>query len=334
MNNLSTNEGQQVVRFIKRAIIFAIGFIAVDFIIPYIVLLGLTQTDMRLYYEIRPADVLILGDSHTSYGIDADIFDQYGLKAENYSRNGHFAEFNYYFYQYYRLNQPRPKLVILSTAYFTFQESSETRLLFTLDGAFNLTQHFFDSSNLFSSRLYQYQSLFQEIPSILYRALTDDHRLVKYGYGTNINPFYQEQTLASLNYTPNFSLPTIDYLEDGFSKNNPFNYKQRLFFKRLLHTLAEDGVQTVLLETPEFIHTQQTITHRDIFHQEIEEEIANYDNIIFIRQQDMHTIDPTDLTLFFDGGYGYPNSHLSFNGSKIYTQELVEWLLETGILKK
>ncbi len=318
---------KQKQHFLIKISLFLVLFFLLDMSIPYITLLALKSFNVTSFYEWKPVDVLVLGDSHTAFALNPSIFQQHGLTAENYSRNGHYSEFNYFFYQYYKQRYTVPKAVIISTPYFMFSpaEFEQVELLYNLRDAEQFTENYFKFVVIPRSKLYEYRMVIQRLPSFAYRMISDKAPVkVKYGYAINLNPYFETTSLATRNYHSDPSRKKlVDYVNDNYSKNTWYARRSLIFFQKLLDELHKDDVWVILIETPEYIDTQEVIINRDVFYTELEEEIESYSKVIFIRQHDISSIDFADKTLFFDGGYQEINSHLSFVGSKIYTEEIV-----------
>jgi hypothetical protein len=121
-----------------------------------------------------------------------------------------------------------------------------------------------------------------------------------------------------------YNFHAIDIAKTGhYLPNDPTNKRNLSFFIKLLNETKADGVQLVLLETPEYFATQQSYQSQEEFFSAIKGYIKPMDHVSIIRQSSFNTINPRDETLFFDGGYGNEHSHLSFDGSQIFTRELL-----------
>lgn len=305
-------------------VLFLAVFKCLDLLLPYTFLVAINAAQVKSHYAITPADVLILGDSHTSSAFDPAVFADAQLSALNYSRGGHYAEFNEAFYAKYRQLYPPPKVVIISTPYFMFLNASETNALVALlDGA-DLTAYYSRHQKLSAPNFYQYGALFQEIPLYLGRWLRgEQNALITYGYAADLDPNFRTKDLTTVPPATK-TAPPIEYVRDGYSKNAWWNQGNLAAFQRLLAQLAADQVMVLLVETPEYQGTQDFVHGKAQFYQEVEAEAQAYSTVTFLPQTALPVLDAKDQTLFSDGGYRNGNSHLSYKGSQLYTKAVLE----------
>lgn len=308
---------------IRCSIYFVLIFLFLDIAIPYSYLFLLNKLNLKKSYNYEYSGILVLGDSHGSFGIDPETLNQSGETAHSYAKGGHYSEFNYYLYKNLQARFEHPKKVIVSIPYF-YLDASENDDIFLALGDNDFSRYYI--SNIFSppySNLFKYKMSFQNFPSYLFykvknKAYTD------YGYAINTNPNFIVTDLSQT-YTESKNSDTIDFVKDGHSKNDEKNARSLYYFRKLLDEFGKDNVTVFLVEVPEYIDTQEKLTGKEIFYREIEEEIQKYSNIYFIKQRDIPEIDPRDKTLFFDAGM---NSHMSLKGSKFYTRLLIKKMSE------
>jgi len=327
VNEQQRGKYQEIKKLLGGALLFVAIFKVLDIGLPCLFLVTITQLNLTSHYAIEPADVLILGDSHVSAALDPTLFAAQGLSALSYAKGGHYAEFNEAFYIHYRRLYAPPKAVIISAPYFMFANGSDASALLSLLDFRDLTAYYWNKQTLTAPNFYQYGALFQEIPLYGRRLLGGQrHALMQYGYYDTIDAnFRTKQLTAATAGAPTTASP-IDYVADGYSKTAADNRANLEFFQRLIQRLDADQVTVLLVETPEYIGTQQYIAAKDVFYAEVQAEITAYPHVTLIRQADIPEIDPHDETLFSDGGYGMGNSHLSYKGSQIYTQALINLL--------
>ncbi len=328
---------------IGQALWFALLFKLLDLLLPYLFLLLITQAELKSAYQILPANVLILGDSHTAAALEPKLFAQQQLTARNYSRGGHYAEFNLDFYRLYRQRYAPPRAVILSAPYFMFANASDPVAMFSLLQGTALTNYYFGNLRLWLPNFYRYNALFQEIPLYLKRLFLGGNSLMTYGYMADSDSAFRSkeltQTVANTAAEPNPVQATgLDYVADDYSAMNPQNRPNLRSFRTLLEQLRADGVVVLLLETPEYVDTQAFVAGHTAFYTdfytELRAEISTFPNVTFISQNEIKSINPADATLFSDGGYGNGNSHLSYTGSQRYTAEIVNRLRALPLCEK
>jgi len=270
-----------------------------------------------------------LGDSHTSAALDPALFTEHLLSALNYSRGGHYAEFNTAFYLKYRREYGPPRVVLISAPYFIFANGSEATAILSLLSFEELTNYYVQNQKLSIPNFYRYNALFQEAPLYAGRLVQGEYNaLMHYGYQDELDATFRTKDLTiSKLITEAATTLTSDY-RSGYSKTARKNSTNLKFLQRLLNHLYADKVTVFLVETPEYIGTQEYIQGKDVFYREIQDELLGYPNTTFVAQTAIMAIDPGDKTLFSDGDYGNGNSHLSYKGSQLYTKEIINTILE------
>lgn len=334
---LDSHQKSEARKVLMSLLFFLAVFKCFDLLLPYAFLVAINAAQAKSHYAITRSDVLILGDSHTSFAFDPAVFADAQLSALNYSRGGHYAEFNEAFYAKYRQLYPPPKVVIISTPYFMFLNGSEANALIALLDWTDLTPYYLRHQSLLAPNFYQYGALFQESPLYFTRWLSGDRNaLITYGYAADLDANFRTKDLTTLPPAVK-TAPPIDYLRDGYSKEAWWNRGNLAAFRRLLAHLAADQVTVLLVETPEYQGTQDFVQGKAQFYQEIAAEVQAYPTVTFLPQTALPVLDAKDQTLFSDGGYGNGNSHLSYKGSQLYTKavlELVERQLEALAAKR
>ena len=322
--NRSPSQRQAAHTLVLNLALFLVGFKVLDLLLPYAFLVGISVAEVKSHYAIAPADVLILGDSHTSSALDPALFAHAHLSALNYSRGGHYAEFNEAFYAKYRQRYPPPKAVIISTPYFMFRNGSEANALIALLDWTDITTYYLRHQALLAPNFYQYGALFQESPLYVMRWLSGDRNaLITYGYAADLDANFRTKDLTTVPPAVKTATP-IEYARDSYAKDVWGNQGNLAAFQRLLAQLAADQVTVLLVETPEYQGTQDFVHGKAQFYQEIEAEVQAYPNVTFLPQSALPVLDPQDKTLFSDGGYGNGNSHLSYKGSQLYTEAVLQ----------
>lgn len=321
--NPDNNSFMEIIKLLRKASLFLAIFACLDLALPYAFLVTIIELQLTSQYKLESADVLILGDSHTSAAIDPALFTTDQLSARNYSRGGHYAEFNEALYVRYRHLYGPPKVVVISAPYFIFANGSESSALLSLLDLAGVTKYYFSNQNFAIPNFYQYGTLLQEIPLYTKRLIQGEpNALMQYGYFATFDPSFRTKDLTTSVASAQARVSPIRYQADGYSKTALRNKRNLEFLQRLFQRLSEDQVPVFLVETPEYAGTQEYIQGRAVFYQELQDELRLYPNVTFIPQAEIIAIDPKDQTLFSDGGYGNGNSHLSYKGSQIYTREV------------
>jgi hypothetical protein len=304
--------------FIKRASLFLLIFFVLDIILPLFYFQTIYTLNLKNTYEIEYSDVIILGDSHTAFGVDPNLFQENGLSAKNYSKGGHYPEFNYYFYKKYRENNPPPKVVFISSPYFIFSDSNKDLLFYLLDkDAF--INYYFKNIQLLTPNLYKYNKLFQNLPLFASRMFSSSKHILDYGYVPKNSsiPITKDSRINSVE-----AINQIGYSE--YYSKNINNYKRASkYLNMLLEDLNNDGVKTYLVETPEYYTTKSHISNKNLYYDEINEIASKYENTEFLNQDLFSSINSKNNNLFYDTGI---NSHLNYAGSQLLSNKLLEIL--------
>ena len=315
--------------FFRKVIIFVVIFLLLDMVLVPLFLVTSKKFVHSAYYEIKNADCLIFGASHSSFALNPSIINEYGLTAVNYSKGGHNSVLNYYLYEKYRKEFSPPKVVIISCPYFNFSAETDSETIFNLLSYSEFAGYMFSNIFEFKLKLFKYRKILSDMHTQIFKSIFSEKKPIrKIGYLYDFSP-----ELKNTNLTTNIQIPSDrvvyfkeDYVEDGYSKKDISNKEIIEYFHKLLKILQKDNVFVVLVEIPEYIGTRESILNKEIFYKEVKEEIKEYTNTIFINQTEIESFDFEDKTLFFDGGYGLTNSHLSYKGSNQYTKILMNML--------
>ncbi len=324
--------------------VFVVIFLLFDFLaIPRIVLLLNEHFDLRQYYcRVESADIIVLGDSHTSFAISPDVLRKKGHSCMNYSKGGHYNSFNYFFYKVYREKFKKPEFAIVSVPVF-FLKAPDFEDLPRLTGSEGLRIMIEESSldpasyagmvgnlevNLYKYRFALTEGVFWGLYGKIRGTGNRKALYTPIGYATNTNSSFRTETLLTnkrvQEIEKNWDGRYIDYPESDFYINSDENREKLRYFVELLDLLNKDGVKVLLVETPEYISTLRYVKNREDFYKGVSGIAAEYSNVVFIPQYEIKSIDNSKPELFFDGGKGVLNSHLSFEGSILYTEELYD----------
>ena len=306
-------------RFARRLALLAFTLLLLDLLVPYATLRTLRHSGIGLTYSVPSSDIIVLGASHMSFAFDDSAWHDESVRLTHCSRDGQFSEFFWSYYDRYRRGNPPPQLVVLDTPFFMFQKSHYESLL-ALQSSFDVDQGYLESLRMPTSRFYEYGEAFQLLPSILFRAASRSARTLNCGYAAELYPDFSQSDLTTRGL-PRDRGERIGYRRDGWSMAS--NVIPARFFSRLLARLDREGVAVLLVETPEFEPTVKSVIDKDAFYQDLRAEIAPYPRTHLFLQGTAHSIDASNPRLFYDGGWGEINSHLSLAGSKLYTAELI-----------
>lgn len=315
-------------RFILKSILFISLFLVFDRIIIPAGLIGSKYMLKAISYEITEGDYLVFGDSHTAFSVTSDFFDSAGVNLVNYSRGGHYAVFNHLLYREYRKNHPPPEAVVISCPFFLFNSDSNELSIFQLLSPEEFSTYAFSRSFELNLNLLVFREILSELPFLLPK-VTDigPYYVSNVGYMYGYNPGLRESSVVE-EYSDRTGIRMKDYIDDGYTKNVRGNRRNVESFRMLLDTLDKDGVHVFLLETPEYIGTLKTVSGRDQFYREIQEEINSRNNVTFLKQTVFSSIDHEYIPDFYDGGPGNVNSHLSYQGSMKFSAELLDMIRE------
>ena len=234
---------------------------------------------------------------------------------------GQYIDFHNEFYTCYRENFPPPKVILISTPIFMIRKSDLAPKIYLMNKN-QFKKYYFSRDNLLSLKLYEYHTLFQKTPVFLYHLLSGKRKKI-HGYMEENHPELKKKSLNQIKSYKKSTNRIVNYLDSDYNFNTKNNQDQLNQFHKILASMQKDGVSVFLIETPEYIGTQETYTERDAFYKDLQEVISGYTNVTIITQKEIYEIDPTDRSLFSDGGWREINSHLSIKGSKIYTKSII-----------
>lgn len=325
---MTLNRRQPIRLFFIRLIAFALLFCLLDTAIPYVYVQSLNRLDIKYRMKMIPADVIVLGASHTAAAIDPAAFRRRGLSAVNLSLGGEYTDYHRVFYRSYRKKNPPPRVMIISAPIFMFRASDLDPYIYLMD-ADEFRRFYFQWDELLSIKLFRYREIFARFPVFAFFLMTGKHRQI-HGYYGDTYPSFRHAVLTQRAASGANPTRREDYLSSKLRIQSPGNRRIRKAFHELLTALERDNVKVILAETPEYTGTITTWTNREFFYEELRHEISNYNNVHFLPHTEFaDVIDSEDLALFKDGGYGTINSHLSYAGSQAYSRAFVEWILAT-----
>jgi len=317
---------RQVKVFIRKIIIFGIVFLGFDLLVPYSCLTFINPYSAQYRYEMKPAEVLVLGDSRSAFSFDTKVFSENGLSAYNSSSSGRYFKFHYYYYKKYKKKCGIPKAVVVAVPFFIFRFSTSERYLRWLQTPEDLTSDYFSFDSFYRTHFFKYREELKRIPGLFFDVMKGDKKervVMRAGFvGKNGG-----KDLVGVHQMEKYEMYSEGYVTDGFSRKDNINkspdYK---YIKKFFVELEKDGVILLLADVPEYYQSQETLRNKHIFYSELEQEIEGYQNITFIKQQNVDVIDKFDKSLFYDGGYGNYNSHLSYKGSQLYSDYIAKFI--------
>jgi len=270
------------------------------------------HTSLQLLLRRGEPDVLILGTSRTYEGIQAPLFRQtWGLRTLKEASFGKGPRYHQLFYQAYRRQAPPPGLVVYGVDYFLYAIQSNRRWLGRLE-----------------------PNVWGEIPDWGHPLWLLDQRQRIQEFWTNgvalLNLWgrregYQGEPLG---------LSRLQYYRGApgsglkGSRERPRNVFPVLFpqppgregecFHQLLDQWCREGVPVALVILPDCRGTYETNTQKSLLVSNLQDLIAGKENVWLLNGNRPEVFPIDDPTLFLDGGYNNPNSHLNARGARVF----------------
>ena len=311
-------------RLLISGLLLVLGFAVVDLLLTRLLLESALWCGPARVMELHPADVYIMGASHTLMGLDDEQMRAGGIDARNYSMAGDYPELDYCLYRILKGHCGAPQTVILSAPYFLFTDSDEFSL-FSLLPAAEQRRRYWTHAPFWPPHAYVYRYILANLPELLARHLYGLHPEidVTVGRAELVNPRFLSVTLSDSPPASPVKKPMLDYRNKYSCKRRAARRSVR-FLEQMLGEMAADGVAVIMVEVPEEAGAYKTVGGRDSFYREMDELLQRHPGVQFWRQQEWKSIDPQDRSLFFDGDWGHVNSHLSLEGRRRFTAELIE----------
>lgn len=312
-----------ILNVLKKMLPFIVMILMIDFLMLPMSYWVVSVVGGRKSYCFKDQDIIVLGDSHTAHAVIPS--EKYNLR--NFSEAGLYAQGIYYILKDMSRLNIRPKAVVISTALFMFKNSTGPEFFLSLKD--KSLQYEFIQEELLSPRRYfdqlmnlQFNAtrfnnfILQKVPYLLF------HRLL----GKSCN-WGDEFWLTSMNLE-HVSLENKkpehgqkhDYLQE-YSFNNSKNKENVRFFIKLIDFASEFKVPIYFTETPEYEMTIKAIMNKESFYRDIRSAVGDHPYVTFLPNISFR-LDTKNTKLFYDGGGA--NSHLSAEGAKMFTKELLE----------
>lgn len=265
--------------------------------------------------EAIDADVAIYGSSRAWVHVDPELIGQRtGLKAYNLGIDGYNFHLQFLRHLKYKQSDRRPSLIILSVDVFTWDQRADL---------YELRQ--FLPFMLFDRQIQAYTSEYEGfhwaehwIPLVRYLGRNDQWvEQVKARPGA---PF-RNKGYRAMERTWNADLAKARREMGSYTAVVRDDVVD--LFVSFLRECARDGIEVVLVYTPEHVEGQQFVTNRAGI-------IAAYEAIA--AQQDLLFLDYSGDPMCLDKDLFYNASHLNAKGSRLFTAKLVRDLQERGVL--
>jgi hypothetical protein len=275
-------------------------------------------------------EALIFGTSRAEQGFNAEVLSALlGYAVRNEAAAGRNAQFHYYYYQSVKNRFPAPKVVIYGLDYFMFEKNSLGLRLVRIDQK-TLFARLSPSGavNPASALLSRVSWLFRMKPQV--DELLTDILSSSRGAGTGVDL----DEAAGPEQEPGVQGPgsRLIRFERRVYTQKPRKWKTRpyvpfpglegRFFSRLIKELDEAGIPTFLVFLPEYIGTYETNFEQEKFRGDIGRLVSGLKNVRILDFDSPQAFPLAEPSLFWNGGWGYSNSHLNERGASEFSQAL------------
>lgn len=312
-------------KYFKYIILLLIAFVVMDRVLYY----TLVKTESKLYGEVnyfdilkdymddKKFDTLILGTSRTHDAVHPGHIE--GNRAFKEADRGRGPMYNYLFYKKYKKMAGVPDVVIYGVDYFIFSLRSDRKMLARFPEL--------DIEDLEQTGLFDNFSLLLSNKEKLDQFTNNCISEMK----QRINKGYEDKIRKSIEFDQK-------YLGIGSDASRLIKKKPRRmedcryygypgvegkWFKKLLDEFDKDGVRVMLVIIPDYYGTYMTNCEKRSLIIEMQKMIADYRKIS-LHNYNMPEVFPIkDDSLFRDGGFGNPNSHLSAKGAEYLYKNLL-----------
>jgi len=268
--------------------------------------------------------VLVLGSSRTFEAIHPSAIEgALGVKAYKEAYKGKGLRYSYEFYQMYRELVGKPRVVVYGVDYFMFDNATETALLRRL-------QPEAPRDRAAGRRWFALQTLAHKKANdrVVVRLLERVQRRFTWA---EFDPERNQADMAI--YTgPKESrvLPRPEPPRYDRVTYARFPGLEGEYLTRLLEACAADEAAMMFVYPPDYVATGRTNFEHDGFVREFRRLIADTPNAFFFDYHDPARFPTSDPSMFWDGDWGNPNSHLSRRGAeafaRLYTPDLARVL--------
>ncbi len=258
---------------------------------------------------------LILGTSRAEYGFNAEVLSEaLGRKVLNEAGPGRYPQFQYHLYRSYQAAFPAPALVLYGVDYFMFEKNSTGLGLVRVDKKGLLEKLRPDgAANPASPVLSRLSWLFRTKPAF------DDLAAGFWGFDADGVPAAggTADLKPASKRKPRIGKGVFVEKPRRWKKRTyvPFPGAEGAFFERLLADLDREGVPTFLVFIPEYIGTYETNSEQSRFKADIGRLASGLKNVRILDFDRPESFDLTERKMFWNGGWGYSNSHLSERGA-------------------
>jgi len=269
--------------------------------------------------------VLVLGTSRTFEAIHpAHIERALGVKAFKEASKGKGPRYAYEFYRLYRELVGKPRVVLYGVDYFIFglpTDPSPLAALGILEGPEKKPGRAFVPLRTLARK----DANDRTIVRILERA---QRGLVS---SMQFDPEADQADMAAYRGRPESRVVPVPrparFERAGYT---PFPGLEGEYLVRLLEACRADGVALMLVYPPDYEATRVTNYEHDRFVAALRGMIAGASHASFHDYNDPARFPVADPALFWDGGYGNPNSHLNGRGAerfaRLYLPDLAQVL--------
>jgi hypothetical protein len=332
---------QRLLAAASYVLLFAASFILCD----RLLFLGLRQAvagglasgavqDFRWTPALGRGDgtALVLGTSRAQYGFDEAVLSrQLGRVVMNEAGPGRYPQFQYHLYRTFKADFARPKIVLYGLDYFMFEKNSTGLGLVRVDRKSVLSElgpdRAVNPGSIPLSRaswLYRTKPKFEELLTVLWN--------VRPAAGPDGGPADRPDTMSFSKGKPRIGKGVFTRKPARWRKRSysPFPGREGAFFERLLGELDRDAVPTFLVFIPEYIGTYETNAEQGRFREDIRRLASGFRNVRVLDLDTPQAFDLAERKMFWNGGWGYSNSHLSEPGAARFTALVCRAVRETS----
>ena len=262
-------------------------------------------------------EVLVLGTSRTYEAVHpAHIERALGVKAFKEAWKGKGLRYGYEFYRTYREVIGKPKVVLYGLDYFMFGMASDAGPLSRLQTSGS------SPSRPAGQRVVPLLTLARKETNdaIIVRILERGQQRLVSAMG-EFDPEHNPADMAA--YTGRETSRVVPRREPARYDRVPLTHFPGVegeFLVRLLDACRSDGVAVMLVYPPDYVATRRTNYEHDALASEVRRVIAGAPHAAFFDYDDPARFPVADASLFWDGGYGNPNSHLSRRGAERFAR--------------
>lgn len=280
--------------------------------------------EWSLAQKLAPQQGLILGTSHAEEGLIPSIIqNELGGSWHNLGQARRNLNFNQYWTKALIDHGQRPQTVVLVVTYHDWNEQSHPYILYPLadparrfDVALDLAQQRYWLNPRTWFLCDQYSSTLR---MMLARSLS---------WLKNRQPTIAWKARGDGGYRQNYGHLKAQKEPESFAKY-PWNVLEpnRLAFFSIIQQWQAIGTKVIVIDVPEYLGSRLSHAEYERAWAMVEKECRELKVVCrsFSLPEDAFLSDETN---FRDGGWGYPNSHLSHKGATLFSQKLARWLAE------